>query len=115
MIKVLEALCLVSTGTYVYSASLQRKMNWNVQGHFNVKDTMQEIHTECWLPAKNSSDNFLSVPEMQNVTLQERYMNQAKSCENKFSNVKLNRVEKHQKISFEKQENDISSNDSEEI
>ena len=42
-------------------------------------------------------------------------MNQAKSCKNKFSDLKLGCVEKDQKISFEKQENDISSNDSEEI
>ena len=42
-------------------------------------------------------------------------MNQAKSCKNKFSDLKLGFVEKDQKISFEKQENDISSNDSEEI
>lgn len=42
-------------------------------------------------------------------------MNQAKSCKNKFSDLKLGCVEKDQKISFEKQENDISSNDSEEV
>ena len=72
MIKVLKVLCLVSNGTYVYSASLQRKINSNVRGHFNVETTMEEIHTESWLPAKNSSENFLSVPEMQTATLQER-------------------------------------------
>ena len=58
----------------------------------------------------------LSIPEMQDVPLQERFSNESakfqKSCKNKFSDLKRGRVEKQQKMSFEKRQNEISSNDS---
>ena len=56
----------------------------------------------------------LSIPEMQDVLLQELFSNESaklhKSCKNKFSDLKLGCVEKQQKMSFEKQQNAISSN-----
>ena len=59
---------------------------------------------------------LLSIPEMQDIQLQELLSNESakfhKSCKNKFSDLKLGRVEKQQKISFEKQQNEISSNNS---
>ena len=57
----------------------------------------------------------LSILEMQDVTLQELLSNESakfhKSCKNKFSDLKLGRVEKQLKMSFEKRQNKISNND----
>ena len=53
---------------------------------------------------------------MQDVTLQELLSNESakfhKSCKTKFSYLKLGRVQKQQKMSFEQRQNEISSNDS---
>ena len=53
---------------------------------------------------------------MQDVPLQKLLSSESakcyKSCKNKFGDLQLGRVEKKQKMSFEKQQNEISSNDS---
>ena len=53
---------------------------------------------------------------MQDVLLQDLFSNESakfhKFCKNKFSDLKLGRVEKQQKMSFEKRQNEISRNDS---
>ena len=58
----------------------------------------------------------LSIPEMQDVLLQELLSNESakfhRSYKNKFSDLKLGHVEKQQKMSLEKRQNEISSNDS---
>ena len=83
---------------------------------------MQEIHTKKMatnikrFKELKACPISLSIPEMQYIPLQQLLSNESatfhKSCKNKFSDLKLGHVEKQQKMSFEKRQNEISSNDS---
>ena len=84
---VFKALYLVSNGTYVCSASLQRR------------NSNAGVISTCRLPCRK----YLQPNESAKFH---------KSCKNKFSDLKLGHVEKQQKMSSEKRKNEISSNDS---
>ena len=74
---------------------------------YDEGNTYRKLATtiKCFKELK-TSPILLSILEMQDVSLQQLLSNESakfhKSCENKFSDLKLGCVEKQQKMSFEK-------------